>query len=81
MRPSLIIEVTSPKTRVNDVKTKVKQYAQAKVPYYVIADVEEVDGKRRLKLIAYRAEARPTSPWPWTNAAGPGWSRSACGWA
>ena len=41
MRPSLIIEVTSPKTRVNDVKTKVTQYAQAKVPHYVIADMEK----------------------------------------
>ena len=55
VRPSLIIEVTSPKTRVNDVKTKVEQYARAKVPHYVIADVdEEDDGRRRLTLIAYR---------------------------
>src|SRR5262249_40389745 len=28
VRPSLIIEITSPKTRVNGVKTKVEQYAQ-----------------------------------------------------
>ena len=55
VRPSLIVEVTSPKTRVNDVKTKVEQYARAKVPHYVIADMdEEVDGRRRLTLIAYR---------------------------
>ncbi len=32
VRPSLIIEVTSPKTRINDIKTKVEQYARAKVP-------------------------------------------------
>ncbi len=56
VRPSLIIEITSPRTRVNDVKTKVTQYAQAKVPYYVIADMEKVDGRRRLKLISYRLE-------------------------
>ena len=62
VRPSLIVEVTSPKTRVNDVKTKVKQYAQAMVPYYVIADVEEVDGKRRLKLIAYELEGKTYKP-------------------
>ena len=40
VRPSLIIEVTSPKTRVMDVKTKVNQYARAKVPRYVIADAQ-----------------------------------------
>ena len=64
MRPSLIIEITSPKTRVNDVKTKVTQYAQAKVPHYVIADMEEVDGKRRLKLIAYRLNGSVYEPVP-----------------
>jgi colicin import membrane protein len=54
VRPSLIVEVTSPKTRVVDVKTKVEQYARARVPHYVIADSREVDGKRRIELIAYR---------------------------
>ena len=53
--PSLIIEVTSPKTRILDIKTKVEQYAQAKVPHYVIADVQEEEGeRRRITLIAYR---------------------------
>jgi Uma2 family endonuclease len=52
--PALIIEVTSPKTRFVDVNTKVKQYARAKVPYYVIVDAEEEEGgRRRLTLIAY----------------------------
>jgi colicin import membrane protein len=55
VRPSLIIEVTSPSTRVNDVKTKVKHYARAGVPYYVIADAVE-DKQRRLSLISYRLE-------------------------
>jgi Uma2 family endonuclease len=55
VRPSLIIEVTSPSTRVNDVKTKVKHYARAGVPYYVIADASE-DKHRRLSLISYKLE-------------------------
>jgi colicin import membrane protein len=56
VRPTLIIEVTSPKTRVNDTKTKVKQYARARVPCYVIADVVEKNNQRRLRLIAYRLD-------------------------
>jgi colicin import membrane protein len=56
VRPSLIIEVTSPSTRVNDVKTKVKQFARAQVPYYVIADAVEKSQRRRLTLIGYRLE-------------------------
>jgi Uma2 family endonuclease len=54
VRPVLIIEVTSPKTRVNDVEKKVQQYAQAGVAYYVIADAGSKPGRRRLKLISYR---------------------------
>jgi len=54
-RPVLIIEVTSPDTRVNDVKTKVQEYAQAGVAYYVIADRRRKRG-RRLELISYRLE-------------------------
>src|SRR5271156_2258250 len=51
VRPSLIIEVTSPSTRVNDLRTKLKQYGRALVPYYVIADATEKNSQRRLKLI------------------------------
>jgi len=55
VRPALIIEVTSPRTRVNDVETKLHEYAWAGVPYYVIADAAE--GKnRRLTLRSYRLE-------------------------
>jgi colicin import membrane protein len=53
VRPSLIVEVTSPRTRVNDVKKKVIQYARAGVPHYVIADVRKQRGIRRLTLIRY----------------------------
>ena len=56
VRPVLIIEVTSPKTRVNDVATKVQEYAQAGVTYYVIADDRRTRGRRRLELISYRLE-------------------------
>jgi Uma2 family endonuclease len=58
VRPALIIEVTSPSTRVNDIKTKVKQYARAGVLHYVIADARESGGKRRLTLIVYRLEGK-----------------------
>jgi len=56
VRPSLIVEVTSRNTRVNDVKTKVKQYARVGVPHYVIADAHSVRKKRRLTLIQYRLD-------------------------
>jgi Uma2 family endonuclease len=57
VRPLLIVEVTSPRTRSNDLNEKVDQYAKAGVPHYVIADAEEGKGKRRrLKLLAYRLE-------------------------
>ncbi|MGO9470066.1 MAG: Uma2 family endonuclease [Isosphaeraceae bacterium] len=54
VRPALIIEVTSPNTRVNDVETKVKEYARARVPYYVIVDADEEHGPRKLTLLSYR---------------------------
>jgi Uma2 family endonuclease len=62
VRPALIIEVTSPKTRVLDVETKVKQYARAQVPYYVIADAQERGEKRRLSLIAYHLKDSAYEP-------------------
>ncbi len=56
VRPILIIEVTSPKTRVLDVKTKVHQYAKAGVLYYVIANQRRKQGRRCLELISYRLD-------------------------
>jgi colicin import membrane protein len=58
VRPSLIVEVTSDDTRVVDVKTKVDQYAMAKVPHYVIVDAHEVGERRRITLIAYRLKGK-----------------------
>jgi Uma2 family endonuclease len=54
-RPVLVIEITSPATRENDLGIKVKFYQRARVPLYVIADAtEDPGGGRRLELIAYR---------------------------
>ena len=57
--PILVVEVTSPDTRQNDVVTKVDYYHRAKVPLYVIADVREqgedrVDRTDRLSIPANR---------------------------
>src|SRR5437660_1491960 len=41
VRPALIVEVTSPASRVNDVVTKVDHYYRAGVPHYVIVDARE----------------------------------------
>jgi colicin import membrane protein len=55
-RPALVVEVTSPSTRGNDVNIKPDYYYRAGVPLYVIADVlEESDDARRLELIGYRS--------------------------
>jgi Uma2 family endonuclease len=54
--PVLVVEVTSPETRVNDVGVMVDYYFRAGVPLYLIADARKVrGGKRRLELIGYRA--------------------------
>jgi hypothetical protein len=53
-KPALVVEVTSPSTRKNDLGVKVDYYHRAKVPLYVIADAVGLGAKRRLKLIAYR---------------------------
>jgi hypothetical protein len=54
--PVLVVEVTSPDTRANDVGVKVDYYFRAGVPLYLIADARKVrGGKRRLELIGYRA--------------------------
>ncbi len=58
-RPALVIEVTSPDTRKNDVGIKVDYYHRAGVPQYVIADVTfEDEEERRIELIEYRHTPR-----------------------
>ncbi|ABU59536.1 Uma2 family endonuclease [Roseiflexus castenholzii] len=57
-RPALIIEITSPETRENDLERKVEHYARAGVAQYVIVDdAGKGRGKRRLRLLDYRLEA------------------------
>lgn len=55
-RPALIIEVTSPTTRSTDLYNKVWEYAEQKVPRYVIADAREKDGVRTIRFIDYRLD-------------------------
>jgi Uma2 family endonuclease len=52
VRPALIVEIVSPRYRVNDVVEKFDEYYRAKVPLYVIVDHEAERGPRR--LIGYR---------------------------
>jgi hypothetical protein len=61
-RPVLVVEVTSPDTRRNDLKDKVDFYHRAKVQVYVIADARESGGERRLTLIGYRYAPRGYRP-------------------
>jgi Uma2 family endonuclease len=57
-RPLLVVEITSPSTRKNDLGIKVDFYHRARVPLYVIADANEHDDdSRRLELIAYEYAA------------------------
>ena len=54
-RPGLVVEVTSPRTRMNDVVIKPDYYYRARVPLYVIADVVVEDEEtRHVDLIGYR---------------------------
>jgi Uma2 family endonuclease len=53
VRPALLVEVTSPETRQNDLLDKVDIYEQAGVPLYVIIDTRLWKGAEQLHLIAY----------------------------
>ena len=54
VRPALIIEITSPETRENDVVWKVAHYARAGVAQYVIVDNIGRRGERQLRFLDYR---------------------------
>ncbi len=43
VRPTLLFEVVSPGSRNNDVVTKLAEYHQAEVPWYVLVDRKKVD--------------------------------------
>ncbi|MGQ9893029.1 MAG: Uma2 family endonuclease [Roseiflexus sp.] len=53
VRPSLIVEITSPETRGHDVMTKVDHYEMAGVPLYIIVDAVERRGQPGVRLIGY----------------------------
>ncbi len=54
VRPALIIEVTSPKTREIDLVDKVDHYERADVPYYVMVDSHEHKGVLTRRLLGYQ---------------------------
>jgi colicin import membrane protein len=53
-RPALVVEITSPSTRKNDLGPKFDYYLRAKVPVYLIVDTRGRREGRRIELIAYR---------------------------
>ncbi len=53
-KPSLIIEITSPKTREIDLSEKVNEYEEVGVPQYVIVDTYLRKGKQNRRLLNYR---------------------------
>lgn len=53
--PSLVIEVTSPATRQLDLFTKVEEYAQVGIPYYIIVDTHRRKN-RQLRIIGYELD-------------------------
>jgi colicin import membrane protein len=77
VRPELIIEVTSPKTRSNDLLEKVEIYALASVPHYVIVDIRKWKGQETLYLLSYQltpkgyeAGAKGERGWLWLEPVG-----------
>jgi Uma2 family endonuclease len=72
VRPELIIEITSPETRQVDLRTKRRQYWQARVPFYVVVDERIVRDQRRLCLLGYRRGRRGYERLP-LNAQGRLW--------
>jgi Uma2 family endonuclease len=77
VRPEVIIEITSPETRSNDLIAKVENYALARVPLYIIADTRIWNGQETLYLIGYHltprgyeALAPDKRGWFWLEAVG-----------
>jgi colicin import membrane protein len=61
-RPSLIVEIVSPDTRVNDVERKFAEYYQVGVLLYVIVDQEREGGPRRIRAYRYTAQGYEAIP-------------------
>lgn len=56
-QPTVIFEVTSPKTRSVDLVNKVDEYGQAGIPYYIIIDTQKRGGEEILRLLGYEMSA------------------------
>jgi Uma2 family endonuclease len=54
VRPTLIIEITSPETRALDLSFKLEEYDLAGVPLYIIVDTVQRQGREVLRLLGYR---------------------------
>jgi len=57
VRPTLIVEITSPETRALDLSVKLDEYDLAGVPLYVIVDAVQRQGQEVLRLLGYRQTA------------------------
>jgi len=53
-KPVLVVEVTSPSTRNNDIDEKVTEYFLAGIPLYAIVDVRSGEAGVEIRLLAYR---------------------------
>ena len=53
VRPTLIVEVTSPETHALDLEVKTAHYALAGVPLYVIVDAYEQRGEALVRVLGY----------------------------
>jgi Uma2 family endonuclease len=54
-RVILVVEITSPSTRRNDLGVKVDEYFRAGIPLYVIVDAPVVNGVRTIRMIGRQA--------------------------
>ncbi len=66
VRPSLIIEITSPRTRDTDLVIKRRQYFRVGVPHYAIVDQTSgrEESPRLLRILGYRRGPRSYRPLP-----------------
>jgi colicin import membrane protein len=66
VRPSLIIEITSPRTRSTDLVIKLRQYYRLLVPFYAIVDQTSghQESPRLLRVLGYRLGRRAYEPLP-----------------
>jgi Uma2 family endonuclease len=57
-RPELVIEITSPETRRNDLGIKERLYSRARVAYYAIVDLHAGPGQDQIHLLGYERVGR-----------------------